>query len=347
MSKPIKHKNLGRTLPLSGKNPGKTLLLRNKRILLTGGAGFIGSALCRRLVRENTILVFDNYRRNALQYFKQSGVADIEVVQGDILDPVLFKGVVSIFKPQIVIHLAAMAGVTDYYQQPVKTLEVNAVGTYNVLQAIKDSALEKFLYFSTSEVYGPLVFGAKEDGNTAQGNIKQVRWNYGISKLAGEAMAFAFGGQYNIPMTSVRPFNIYGPGQVGEGAIQIFIRKALKNETINVTGDGNQLRAWCFIEDFIDGVICVLENKKTDGEIFNLGNPEGTVTILRLAKDIISYADSKSKIKLIPHKGVDIDLRVPNIRKAEEMFGFTPKVMLEEGLKKSIKWYRETKVNEG
>lgn len=324
-----------------------TASMKRKRIFITGGAGFIGTALCRKMQQDNEILVFDNFRRNTLQYFKQNGIyKNIQVVQGDIMDSGLLRGSVSYFKPDMFLHLAAMAGVTDYYKQPVKTMEVNAVGTYNVLQAIKNFNLEMFVYFSTSEVYGPTIFGAKEDGDTIQGEIKQVRWVYGISKLAGEGLAFAYSQEYKIPIISIRPFNIYGPGQVGEGAIQIFIRKSLANEMIEVTGDGNQIRAWCYIDDLVEGVMLVLKNKQAIGEIFNIGNPGGAITILNLAKMIIAESNSRSQIKLVPHLGVDIDLRVPSIKKAEELLGFSPKVELKEGIQRSIKWYKGIKLTE-
>jgi dTDP-glucose 4,6-dehydratase len=237
-----------------------------------------------------------------------------------------------------------MAGVTSYYREPVKTMEVNAVGTYSVLEAIKDLKLDRFVYFSTSEVYGPLVFGASEDQLTSQGNMKQRRWTYGISKLAGEAMSFAYAQQYSIPVSSIRPFNIYGPGQVGEGAIQIFARLAINDETIEVTNDGNQIRAWCYIDDFIDATVSILSKKEAIGEVFNIGDPAGTITILNLAKDIIRLTKSKSNIKFIPHPGTDIDLRVPNIQKAKTILGYSPKISLEEGLKRSLEWYKNKNI---
>lgn len=324
-----------------------TTSMKKKRIFITGGAGFIGTALCRQLHKDNEILVFDNFRRNTLQYFKQNGIdKNIQVVPGDIMDLGLLRGTVSYFKPDVFLHLAAMAGVTDYYKQPIKTMEVNTIGTYNTLQAVINCPLERFVYFSTSEVYGPMVFGAKEDGATAQGQLKQLRWTYGISKLAGEGLVFSYSQERKIPVTSIRPFNIYGPGQIGEGAVQIFIRKALVNETIEVTGDGNQIRAWCYIDDLVDGVMLILKNKATIGEIFNIGNPAGAITILNLTKMIIMESNSRSQIKLVPHLGVDIDLRVPSIKKAEEILGFNPKVELKEGIQKSIKWYKNVKLVE-
>ncbi len=323
------------------------LMIKGKRIFITGGQGFIGTSLCKALSKSNKIMTFDNLRRNAFQYFqKDINKKNTRNVVGDILDRNFLKKTVSDFKPNIVLHLAAMAGVSDYYHQPVKTMEVNAVGTYSVLEAIKDLRLERLVYFSTSEVYGPMAFGAKEDGVTAQGQLKQRRWTYGISKLAGEGLTFAYAVQYGIPVTSIRPFNIYGPGQVGEGAIQIFARRAIENQEIRITGDGNQIRAWCYIDDFIDAMMAILERKEAVGEIFNIGNPSGTITTYNLAKVIIALAKSRSKMKFIPHIEVDIELRVPSIQKAGKLLDYRPKVELEEGITRSIKWYRENPIED-
>ena len=316
-----------------------------KKIFITGGAGFIGSALTKKFIQKNKILIYDNYRRNAIQYFLKNKPNNLQIIEGDILNTGLLKGAIEIFQPDYILHLAAMAGVSDYYKQPVKTMQVNAIGTYSVLEAIKEIPVERFVYFSTSEVYGPMVYGAKEDGNTAQGELKQVRWTYGISKLAGEGLSFAYAKQHKIPTSSVRPFNIYGPGQIGEGGIQIFITKAIKDETIYVTGNGNQIRAWCYIDDLIDGLEAILTSKEAAGEIFNIGDPAGTITILNLAQTIIRLSGSKSKIEFMPHPGVDIDLRVPNISKANKILRFSPKIDLEEGLKRSIEWYKKNPLN--
>lgn len=322
-------------------------MIKGKRIFITGGQGFIGTALCKTLSKNNKIMTFDNLRRNSFQYFqKDINKKNIQSVVGDILDKEFLKKTVNDFRPDIVLHLAAMAGVSDYYKQPVKTMEVNAIGTYSVLEAIKNLNLERLVDFSTSEVYGPMAFGAKEDGATAQGQLKQRRWTYGISKLAGEGLTFAYAAQYGIPVTSVRPFNIYGPGQVGEGAIQIFIRRAINNQEIQITGDGNQIRAWCYIDDFIDALMAILEKNEAVGEIFNIGNPAGTVTTYNLAKTIIALAESKSKMRFIPHIEVDIELRVPNIQKAGKLLGFRPKIELDDGIKKSIKWYRQNPIED-
>ncbi|MFC1555368.1 NAD-dependent epimerase/dehydratase family protein, partial [candidate division KSB1 bacterium] len=195
--------------------------------------------------------------------------------------------------------------------------------------------------FSTSEIYGPHIFRAKEDGETIQGDLKDARWTYSISKLAAEKLSHCYYWDRKLPVVSIRPFNIYGPGQVGEGAIQIFATKALNNEDIVITGDGVQIRSWCYIEDFVDAVQECMSRIKIDGNSFNIGNPLETVTIYGLANRIISHLGSKSKIVFNKHMGVDVQLRVPDISKAQELLGYNPKVGLNEGLERTIQWYNE------
>ena len=143
------------------------------------------------------------------------------------------------------------------------------------------------------------------------------------------------------PSVSIRPFNIYGPGQIGEGAIQIFIKNVVKNKNIEIHGDGDQIRSWCYISDMIDGIMLTLENKKAVGEIYNIGNPKGTITINSLAEKIVFLCKSKSKIRYIPKNYVDVELRIPSIEKAEIQLGFKPKVSLDEGIIKTYNWYKK------
>ena len=315
-------------------------MIRNKKIFITGGAGFIGSNLCKRLIDSNKIVIYDNCRRDALKYTGLTGHKNLTIIQGDILDKE--KVAQAMGDAEIVIHLAAMAGVSSYYEEPIKTMEVNMLGTYNVLEAAaKNKNLNLLVNFSTSEVYGPFVYGAKEDNPTAQGALPVSRWTYSVSKLAAEHLCFAYRSKHKLPVISIRPFNIYGPGQVGEGAIQIFVPQALKGGDVTVTGDGTHIRAWCYIDDLVDGVLLAIENKKAIGEVFNIGNPSGTITIIDLVKMIIRLCNSKSKIRWIAHQGQDVQLRVPDISKAKNILGFEPKIGLEEGLKRSIEWYKK------
>jgi UDP-glucose 4-epimerase len=161
-----------------------------------------------------------------------------------------------------------------------------------------------------------------------------------VSKLAGEHMAHAYANDFGFEVVTVRPFNVYGPRQVGEGAIQQMVNKALKNEEITIFNDGNQIRSWCFITDFVDAIMSMIALEKAKNQVFNIGNPQATVTVFGLAEKIISLTNSKSKIIYKPHPGPEVEMRIPDIEKAKELLGFSPKVNLDSGLMSSIEWYK-------
>lgn len=313
---------------------------KGKRIFITGGGGFLGSHICERLVTDNEITVFTNASRDALRYTRLAEHPRLRYVQGDILDKAHLAR--SARGAEIVIHLAAIAGVSNYYKRPVETMRTNVLGTSHLLEAALEIRPELFVNFSSSEVYGPSTSGAAEADVTVQGEVKVSRWTYSVSKLAGEHLCFAFHREHGLPVVSVRPFNIYGPRQVGEGAVQVFSRLALRNEQITVHNDGRQIRAWCYVDDLVDGLVRCLGCEQAVGEVFNIGNPWQTVTVLSLAEKIVEACGSRSEIVLASHHPEgDVRVRVPSIEKAERILGFRPKVSLDDGLPKAIAWYRE------
>ena len=187
-----------------------------------------------------------------------------------------------------------------------------------------------------------MAFKSSEDDNTVAGSAGEARWVYAVSKLAGEHLAHAYFSQYKLPVVTVRPFNVYGPGQTGEGAIQIFIKRALKNEEIFINGDGAQIRAWCYVDDFVDCLIRCIEEPKAIGHSFNLGNARAVITTLGLAQTVCRVLKSDSKISHRPALSADIELRIPSVEKAQEILGFKAKVDLEEGIKKTAEWFQKT-----
>jgi dTDP-glucose 4,6-dehydratase len=318
------------------------MTIKNKRIFLTGGGGFIGSKLAEALGKENEILVYDIFLRDSLKY-KKINPKHFKVIDGDILDYEKLKKTCEDFKPQIAVHLAAIAGVDTVIRNPIRTMDINIVGTMNFLKAIKKHShlLERVANLSTSEVLGAYSYKSSEKSGTNFAPVGEARWTYSVSKVAGEHLAYSFFKEHNYPIVTIRPFNIYGPGQIGEGAIQIFIKNAVRNKNIEIHGDGDQIRSWCYIDDMMDGIMLCLTNKKAIGEIFNIGNPKGTITISSLAEKIVALCSTKSKIVYVPKNYVDVELRIPTIEKAETLLGFKPKVDLNSGIKKTFAWYKK------
>jgi len=170
--------------------------------------------------------------------------------------------------------------------------------------------------------------------------VGEARWTYAVSKLATEHLAHNYHKQHGLPALSIRPFNIYGPRQVGEGAIHHFIVRALRGEDVVVHNDGSQVRAWCYIDDIVDGILASIEREEAVGHAFNIGNPRSTLTIYNLAREVVRLSSSSSRIVFVPRDQPDVELRIPNIDKARELLDFEPGVDLEEGLLRTISWYR-------
>ncbi len=316
-------------------------MLEGKRILLTGGAGFIGTHLACALAEHNEVVVLDNLRRNALQAAGLDKHQAITLRVGDVMD----AGAVASAMDgcTLVVHLASIAGVDTVMNNPVPTMKTNMIGTINVLdEALRcQQRIERVVDFSTSEVFGRHAYNVTEGDATSLGAVGEARWTYAVSKLATEHLSFNYYKQFDLPTAAIRPFNIYGPMQVGEGAVHHFIRRALRGESLPIHNDGSQIRAWCYIDDIIRGTLTVLEEKQAVGHSFNIGNPRSTVTIYNLATEVIRIAGSPSKVRFVEWPHADVELRIPNIDKARTLLGFEPEVDLEEGLRRTIRWYRD------
>ena len=313
--------------------------LKRKRVCITGGAGFIGSHLAQRLLDDNEVVVYDNLHRNAIQFAHLDGHPNLTFIKGDVMDPEATRRAID--GCQIVIHCAAIAGVYSVDRNVVTTMEVNMLGTNQVVRAALATGVERFVEFSTSEVYGPFIHKGKEDDLTTIGPVGENRWVYAASKLASEHLSFAHYKEDGLPLVIVRPFNVYGPRQVGDGAIRGIILQALQHGLITLYNDGTQIRAWCYVDDFVDGILRCAEAPQAIGHVFNVGNPQGTVTNFELANMIIRLTNSKSTIVFKPHPGPEVDLRVPSIEKAQTLLGYTPTISLEAGISKTIPWYQE------
>ena len=320
--------------------------LEGKRILITGGAGFIGTTLARRLVDRNEIVAVDNLHRDALTSTDLFEHPNLTFQQGDVLDAELVKRLAQ--GATHIVHAAAIAGVDTVIESPVRTMRVNMIGAYNALEAALATrdTVERFIGFSTSEVFGTHAFRVDETHVTTQGSVGEARWTYAVSKLAGEHMSRAYYDEFGVPTVSVRPFNVYGPGQIGGGAIRAFIEAALEGRELVIHGDGSQIRAWCYVDDMVDALLCCLEHPAAVGESFNVGNARSAVTIYDLAQRIKRLTGAPGEIVFRPLHYTDVELRIPNVDKARELIGFEALVELDEGLARTIAWYRSRSLTE-
>jgi UDP-glucose 4-epimerase len=315
--------------------------LTGKRVVVTGGAGFIGTTLARRLVDDNEIVALDNLHRDTLGGTTLAEHPNFSFVQGDVLDAEFLSDVVR--GATHLVHAAAIAGVDTVLESPVRTMRVNMIGTYHALEAAVATlpTLERFVDFSTSEVFGTHAFNVSEGQVSTIGSVGEARWTYAVSKLAGEHMAHAYHEELGVPTVTVHPFNVYGPGQIGGGAIRAFIEAALAGRDLVIHGDGSQIRAWCYVDDMVEGTLLCLERPEAVGQAFNIGNARSTVTINELAQRIKRLTGCPGELVFQPLHYADVELRIPNVGKARELLGFEARVDLDEGLAKTIAWYRE------
>ena len=243
-------------------------MLKDHHILITGGAGFIANKIIAQYVENNKITIFDNFSRDTFsssEFYKHS---NISVIKGDVRN---YDQVCAATEGQdIVVHAAGIAGIDTVIRRPVDTMEVNMLGTANVLRAASQlTNLKRLIDFSTSEVFGPMSFRSNEEDQTVAGSAGEARWTYAVSKLAGEHLTHAYYNQTKLPAVTVRPFNVYGPGQTGEGFDQ-FHQRALLNEPITIHGDGSQIRAWCYVDDFVDAIKRCVGSEKAIGRSYNI-----------------------------------------------------------------------------
>lgn len=314
-------------------------MISGARIVVTGGAGFIASHIIDRLVERNKIVIYDNMKRDAFRFSPARGHANVTVVQGDVLDPAALDKAIA--GADILVHAAAIAGIYSVGDSVTRTMKVNLIGAYNALESAVKHKVGRFMDFSTSEIYGPYSFRSREDDVAKVGPASEKRWIYAISKLAAEHFAHAYADDFGIKVVTVRPFNIYGPRQVGEGAVQQMVARALSGRDITVFNDGSQIRSWCYVDDFADAFVKAMESEKAVGQVFNIGNPQATTTVLGLAETIIRLTGSESKIQFKPHPGPEVEIRMPDIAKARSLLDYDPRVGLDEGLNRSTAWYRE------
>lgn len=309
-------------------------------VLITGGTGFIGTAIAELLLDSGAqrLVLLDNKRRNAGQYASLDP-SRTSLIEGDILDRDVVRQAMT--NCDYVLHLAAIAGVDSVALKPTETMEVNVLGTYTIMEAARELKPRRVICFSTSEVYGPYVYRGDEQTMTSQGPVGVFRWGYAVSKLAAEHWAHGYGQDFGLDVVTLRPFNVYGPRQVGEGAVRKFVLAALKGDPLRINGDGTQIRSWCYINDMAVGTVLALFAPDARGKAINIGNPRATVTTAGLAERVIALSGSTSPLHYVPALGADVEIRVPSIERARSLLGFNPTTNLDEGLRQTIAWYRD------
>ena len=310
------------------------------KVLITGGAGFIGSHLAEKLLElGDKVYVIDNLSTGNKQNIK--GIithSDFEFVEGDIRDVKLLEPL--IVKSDVIFHLAAAVGVKLISEVPVHTIETNIGGT-EIVMDLANKFGKKILIASSSEVYGKNeTVPFNEDDDIVLGSTTMSRWAYACSKAIDEFLGIAFYKQYSLGVVIGRFFNTIGPRQTGQYGMVVprFVQKALNNEPIKIFGTGKQTRCFCYVKDLVEAIISLMNSERTAGKVFNIGTSE-EISIEKLADKIIKMTGSKSEKQYVSYEiayGVPIEdmmRRVPGLDRIKKTIGWEPKTSLDEILK--------------
>jgi UDP-glucose 4-epimerase len=314
-------------------------MIKNKKILVTGGAGFIGSHLTERLLQLGAeVIVLDNFSTGKKANLKEVwNNKNLKVIKGDVNDFKVLKRIFEKNKIDYVFHYAAVLGVKRLEEKPMEILN-DIEGIKNSFDLSLKHKIKKIIFASSSEVYGePLTLPEKEDG------IHNPRDVYALVKLIGENLVQIYYQNHKLPACALRFFNVYGPRQDSTPygfVIGIFINQVLRGKPPTIFGDGLQTRDFIYIEDNVEAAIKALLTRETNGEIINIGMGRQT-TILDLAEKIIRLSGKNLKPKFLPSRKIDIRYRCPDVAKMKKILKFTPRYSLDEGLLKTYEWYKK------
>lgn len=325
--------------------------LQGKTVVITGGAGFLGHYLVLTLVHLNKtrfsqpvkIVAVDNFITGSKKpLVNLSGYDDYDLIDHDVCKPLIIRG-----KVDYVIHAAGIASPIYYKKYPIQAIEVGTTGTKNFLELCRKKHSQSFLFFSSSEIYGDPDPKHIPTLETYRGNVSCVgpRACYDESKRLGEALTMTYFQHFQSPVKIVRPFNVFGPGMKYNDfrVIPAFLMSALQGKPLSVHGDGQQTRTFCYVTDAVVGVYKVLLSEK-NGEVYNIGNDDNEMPMLKLAKLVSSLFPRPIKIKTIPYPadypGDEPKRRCPDLTKIKRELGYKPKVDLKTGLGRLLAWFR-------
>jgi UDP-glucose 4-epimerase len=315
------------------------------QILVTGGAGFIGSHLCEQYVKkDHQVTALDMSDGNKVEHL--TGHGNFRFIQGSVLDDSLMRH--EIEKCDILVHLAAIADPKKYVDSPLNVLDIDLRASLNIF-SIAAEKRKKIFFASTSEIFGKnMAIPWKEDADRVLGSSRINRWCYSTAKAACEHYLFAYFQQEKLPFVAVRFFNVYGPrlDDLGSGrVIPIFLKHFLSGDPVFIHGSGVQTRTFVYITDVAQALYKLTFSRKCEGQIFNVGN-DREVSILELAQIMKKVGSFRSEIRFVPHREVfgesyeDIPRRVPDVSKIKKFIGWQARTSLEKGLRLTIDYYR-------
>jgi len=313
------------------------------KVLVTGGAGFIGSHIVLRLLRAgHAPAVLDDFNDFYNPEIKRANVkafeGQAEVIEGDIRDAARMKSVVLQGRYDAIIHIAARAGVRPSVENPQAYIETNINGTYNLLEAARAGGVGQFLFASSSSVYGL----ARKVPFSEDLALPQTLSPYAATKLAGEHLCGNYSHLYGLRVACLRFFTVYGPGQRPDLAIHKFTDHIYNGKPIQQYGDGTTRRDYTYVDDIVQGVMGALNYRRTPFEIFNLGENQ-TTTLTDLIEAIETALDKKAVIERLPEQQGDMPLTCADIDKARALLGYNPRIKISEGIPKFVDWYLTNK----
>ncbi|MDO8304002.1 MAG: SDR family NAD(P)-dependent oxidoreductase [Sedimentisphaerales bacterium] len=314
------------------------------KVLVTGGAGFIGSHLCERLLANgHGVIALDNFDAFYDPQVKRNNIAEciakkeFTLIEGDIRDSDSVEDIFNAGTIEMIFHLAAKAGVRPSIEDPFSYQEVNVKGTLVLLEAARKHGVKKFIFASSSSVYG----NNKKVPFSESDNVDNPISPYAATKKAGELLCYTYHHLFNIDMVCLRFFTVYGPRQRPDLAIHKFAKLIERGEEIPVFGDGSMMRDFTYVDDIIDGIMASM--RVCEGyEIYNLGESR-PIRLDDLIGAIEKALGKKTKIKRLPAQPGDVNITYADVSKAIAKLGYKPKTLLQSGLAKFVEWFRETK----